>query len=72
MNVRDNYNKVQTSKSYQVFSTKEIIKYVIRYSIADIKSYEKIEAQNLVISIFIIVLKQSVHYLSYDVPQKYY
>ena len=69
MNVRDNYNKVQTSKSYQVFSTKEIIKYVIRYSIADIKSYEKIEAQNLVISIFIIVLKQSVHYLSYDVPQ---
>ena len=69
MNIRDKYNKVQTSKSYQVFSTKDIIKYVIRYTIADIKSYEKIEAQNLVISIFILVLKQSVHYLSYDVPQ---
>ena len=69
MNIRDKYNKVQTSKSYQVYSSKEIIKNVIRYSITDIKSYEKIEAQNLLISIFIIVLKQSVHYLSYDVPQ---
>ncbi len=61
MNIRDRWNKVQTSKSYQVFSSKEIIKYVIRYSITDIKSYDKIEAQNLLISIFIIVLKQSVH-----------
>ena len=68
MNTRDKYNKVQTSKSYQVFSSKDIIKDVIRYSIADIKSYEKIEAQNLVISIFIIVLKPSVHYLSNEVP----
>ena len=58
LNIRDKYNKVQTSKSYQVFSTKDIIKYVIRYSITDIKSYNKIEAQNLLISIFIIVLKQ--------------
>ena len=69
MNVRDKYNKEQTSKSYQVFSTKDIIKYVIRYSITDIKSYNKIEAQNLLISIFIIVLKQSVHYLSHEAPQ---
>ena len=68
MNVRDNYNKVQTSKSYQVYSSKEIIKNVIRYCITDIKSYEKIEAQNLLISIFIIVLKQSVHYLSHEIP----
>ncbi len=67
MNIRDKYNKVQTSKSYQVFSTKDIIKHVIRYSITDIKSYNKIEAQNLLISIFIIVLKQSVHYLSHEV-----
>ena len=64
LNIRDKYNKVQTSKSYQVFSTKDIIKYVIRYSITDIKSYNKIEAQNLLISIFVLVLKQSVHYLS--------
>ena len=69
MNIRDKYNKVQTSKSYQVFSTKDIIKHVIRYSITDIKSYNKIEAQNLLISIFIIVLKQSVHYLSHEAPQ---
>lgn len=69
MNIRDKYNKVQTSKSYQVFSTKDIIKHSIEYSITDIKSYNKIEAQNLLISIFVIVLKQSVHYLSHEVPQ---
>ena len=69
MNIRDKYNKVQTSKSYQVYSSKEIIKNVIRYCITDIKSYNKIEAQNLLMSIFVIVLKQSVHYLSHEVPQ---
>lgn len=69
LNIRDKYNKVQTSKSYQVFSTKDIIKYVIRYSITDIKSYNKIEAQNLLISIFVLVLKQSVHYLSPEATQ---
>ncbi len=69
LNIRDQYsNKMIISKSYQVFSSKEIIKNVIRYSITDIKSYNKIEAQNLLISIFIIVLKQSVHYLSHEVP----
>ena len=69
MNIRDKCNKVQTSKSYQVFSTKDIIKYVIRYCITDIKSYNKIEAQNLVISIFVILLKQSVHYLSHELSE---
>ena len=31
MNIRDKYNKVQTSKSYQVYFTKEIIMHAIRY-----------------------------------------
>lgn len=69
MNIRDKYNKVQTSKSYQVYCTKEIIMHAIRYCITAIKSYEKIEAQNLLISIFVLALKQSVHYLSPEATQ---
>ena len=69
MNVRDKYNKVQTSKSYQVYSTKNIIKHMISYCMDDITRFNKKDGQNLLISIFIVVLKQSVHYLSKDVPQ---
>lgn len=69
MNVRDKYNKVQTSKSYQVYSTKDIIKHMIFYCMEDIAKFNKKDAQNLVISIFIVALKQSVHYLSKNVPQ---
>lgn len=69
MNVRDKYNKVQTSKSYQVYSTKDIIKHMISYCIDDITRFSKKDAQNLVISIFIVALKKSVHYLSKNVPQ---
>jgi hypothetical protein len=68
MNTRDQHNKVQTSKSYQVFSTKDIIQHVVLYCMDDIKRFNKKDAQNLVISIFIIALKQSVHYLSYEIP----
>jgi hypothetical protein len=69
MNIRDKYNKVQTSKSYQVYCTKEIIMHAIRYCITDIKIYNKNEAQNLLISIFVLALKQSVHYLSPEATQ---
>lgn len=69
MNVRDKYNKVQTSKSYQVYSTKDIIKHMISYCMDDITRFNKKDAQNLVISIYIVALKQSVHYLSREVPQ---
>ena len=69
MNVRDKYNKVQTSKSYQVYSTKDIIKHMISYCMEDIAKFNKKDAQNLLMSIFILALKQSVHYLSKDVPQ---
>lgn len=69
MNVRDRHNKVQTSKSYQVYSTKDIIKHMISYCMDEITEFNKKDAQSLVISLFILVLKQSVHYLSKDVPQ---
>jgi hypothetical protein len=69
MNVRDKHNKMQTSKSYQVYSTKDIVKYMIFYCMEDITRFNKKDAQSLVISIFIVALKQSVHYLSREVPQ---
>lgn len=69
MNVRDKYNKVQTSKSYQVYSTKDIIKYMISYCMDDITRFNQKDAQILLLSIFVVALKQSVHYLSKDVPQ---
>lgn len=69
MNTRDKYNKMQTSKSYQVYSTKDIIKHMISYCINEIKRFNKKDAQNLVISIFIVALKLSVHYLSREVLQ---
>jgi len=69
MNVRDKYNKVQISKSYQVYSTKDIIKHMISYCMEDITRFNKNDAQNLLISIFIVALKQSVHYLSKEVAQ---
>lgn len=69
MNTRDKYNKMQTSKAYQVYSTKDIIKHMISYCINEIKRFNKKDAQNLVISIFIVALKLSVHYLSREVLQ---
>jgi len=69
MNVRDKYNKVQTSKSYQVYSTKDIIKHMISYCMDDITKFNKKHAQIILLSIFIVALKQSVHYLSREVPQ---
>jgi hypothetical protein len=69
MNVRDKQNKMQTSKYYQVYSTKDIIRHSITYCMSDITRFNKKDAQNLVISIFILVLKQSIHFQSQEVPQ---
>ena len=69
INVRDKYNKVQTSKSYQVYNTRDIIKFVIPECIEDIKRCNKKDAQNLLISIFILALEKSVHCLSREVPK---
>lgn len=64
MNVRDKNNKVQRSKSYQVFSSKEIIMHMISYCMYNMKGYGRHDKQNLIISIFMIILKQSIHYQS--------
>lgn len=68
INVRDKYNEVQTSKSFQVFSTRDITEAVITKSMKDITKFNKNDAQNILITIFILVLEKSVHYLSQDEP----
>ena len=62
MNIRDKNNKVQTSKSYQVYSTKNIINFIMKNYINDIYKYDEENAKNIIISIFVIVLEKSVHY----------
>jgi len=68
INVRDKNNEVQTSKSFQVFNTRDIFETVITRAIKDIARFNKNDAQNIIIAIFIIVLEKSVHYLSKDEP----
>lgn len=68
INLRDENNKTSTSKSYQVYSTSDIIKVVIPEVMGDITIFNKKDAQNILIAIFILALEKSVHYLSKDAP----
>ena len=70
MNVRDKNNQVITSKSYQVFSTQSIIKSVLYDTIKKITTYDKRDAQNIVIAICILSLKKSLHYQTATKPQE--
>lgn len=61
MHLREKHNSVQTSKSYQVYSTKNVIEFVIEECLSDLKNFYKEDAQNILISIYIIALQKSVH-----------
>lgn len=63
LNLRDAKNKMTISKSYQVFSTKEIVATVFRQVLAKIFKFNKTDAQSITLSICIIVLQKSTHYL---------
>ncbi|MCX6051046.1 MAG: hypothetical protein NTZ60_00895 [Campylobacterales bacterium] len=63
LNLRDVKNKMSTSKSYQVFSTKEIVANVFRRVLAKIFKFNKTDAQSITLSICIIALQKSTHYL---------
>ena len=67
MNIRDKYNKMQTSKSYQVFSTKDVLIFVINQTINHLARLNKYDAQNILLAIFVFALEQSVHYISRDI-----
>lgn len=69
MNIRDKHNKTQASKSYQVYSTRDLIKFIIPECMKNIKRFNKIDAENILIAIFIFALGKSVHYLSSKVPK---
>lgn len=66
MNMRDENNKMHVSKSYQVFSVQDISIVTIKCALDNISQFQTSDAQNIIIAIFVIVLKQSVHYLSHD------
>ena len=68
VNTRDKNNKMHTSKSYQVFSVQDISIVTIKCALDNILKFQKSDVQNIIIAIFVIVLKQSVHYLSREAP----
>lgn len=68
VNTRDKNNKMHTSKSYQVFSVQDISIVTIKCALDNILKFQTSDAQNIIIAIFVIVLKQSVHYLSREAP----
>jgi type II secretory pathway pseudopilin PulG len=67
MYVRDEDNVMQESKAYQVYSSKDIVVFVIDHVINDFdKSLGIDDIQDTLIAVIIITLMQSVHYLSND------
>ena len=69
MNLRDKHNQMSTSKSFQVFATKNIVQTSIRVAMNNILRFNKSDAQNILIAICIIALEKSLHYLSKEVPK---
>lgn len=67
MNIRDKNNQVCSSKSYQVFATKDIVKATIREAMREIMRFQKHDAQHILLVVCIMALEQSVHYTSQQV-----
>ncbi|MBP6497826.1 MAG: hypothetical protein KA253_04035 [Campylobacteraceae bacterium] len=67
MNVRGKDNKVSTSKSFQVFATRDIIEATLQNAMSDIVRFNKHDAQHIVLAICVIALEQSLHYQSHGV-----
>lgn len=70
LNMRNEKNEMCISKSYQVFDTIDIFNITIKECIDYILEFKKNDAQNIVIAICIIILENSVHYLSNEESQK--
>lgn len=58
------YYNGKTSKSFQVFSTIDVIDFVIEDTTFEINTFSKYEAQNITLAIFIIAIEKSLHYKS--------
>ena len=63
LNIRDQYsNNMIVSKSYQVFSSKRIVKMTLLKALNEILNFKKDDAQNIVLAICIITLQKSLHF----------
>lgn len=63
LNVRDPYsNNMIVSKSYQVFSSKKIVKMTLLKALNEIIKFKKDDAQNIILAICIITLQKSLHF----------
>ncbi|WP_041963807.1 hypothetical protein [Sulfurospirillum cavolei] len=64
MNVRGKDNQLTTSKSFQVFATRDIVVATFNNAMSDIVRFDKHDAQNIAIAMCVIALEQSLHYQS--------
>ena len=63
LNIRDQYsNNMIVSKSYQVFSSKRIVKMTLLKAFNEIIKFRKDDAQNIILAICIITLQKSLHF----------
>ena len=67
LNIRDRHtNKMIISKSYKVFSTKDIINATLIEVMKSILRFQKYDAQNILLAICAIALQDSIHYIFKD------
>ena len=63
LNIRDqNSNNMIVSNSYQVFSSKKIVKMTFLKALNQIMNFNKNDAQNIVLAICVITLEKSLHF----------
>lgn len=67
MNVRGKDNQLSTSKSFQVFATRDIVVAMFSNAMSDIVRFGKHDAQHIAIAMCVIALEQSLHYQSNEV-----
>lgn len=67
MNVRGENNQLTTSRSFQVFATRDIIDATVRNAMSEIVRFNQYDAQHIVIAICALALEQSLHYQSHEV-----
>jgi hypothetical protein len=61
-NLREKNNQMKKIKSYQVFSSLEIVKSFFDYAIEDILKFKKDDAQDITLACFLMILSKSKHF----------
>lgn len=61
-NLRGKNNQMEKIKSYQVFSSLEIVKSFFNYAMKDILEFQKDEAQDISVACFLLILSKSKHF----------